>query len=95
MAYDLELATRVRLALAERTDVTERRMFGGLAFMVRGHMCCGVLANDLVRRGVTRAQRAGQPSPSPLRMRNASANERTASLGLAKIAEMTETRRSR
>lgn len=38
MAYDEELADRVREQLAERADVTETRMFGGLAFMVAGHM---------------------------------------------------------
>ena len=36
MAYDEELVTRVRALLAERTDVTERPMFGGLTFMVGG-----------------------------------------------------------
>ena len=38
MAYDEELADRIRLHLAERTDVVEKRMFGGLGFMVGGHM---------------------------------------------------------
>ena len=38
MAYDEALAARVRAALALEPDVAERRMFGGLAFMVRGHM---------------------------------------------------------
>jgi TfoX/Sxy family transcriptional regulator of competence genes len=50
MAYDEELAGRVRAALADRTDVEEKRMFGGLTFMVAGQMCCGVLKNDLVIR---------------------------------------------
>jgi hypothetical protein len=34
MAYDEKLATRVRRLLSDRTDVTERAMFGGLTFMV-------------------------------------------------------------
>lgn len=38
MPYDEELADRIRLHLAERTDVVEKRMFGGLAFMVGGHL---------------------------------------------------------
>lgn len=38
MAYDEELAEHIRLHLAERTDVTEKRMFGGIAFMVGGHL---------------------------------------------------------
>jgi hypothetical protein len=51
MAYDEELAERVRAALAERVHLLdERKMFGGLAFMVEGHMCCGVLGEDLMLR---------------------------------------------
>jgi TfoX/Sxy family transcriptional regulator of competence genes len=50
MAYDQELAGRVRATLADRTDVDEKKMFGGLTFMVGGQMCCGVLKNDLVVR---------------------------------------------
>src|SRR5215467_11213484 len=50
VAYNEELAERVRAALASRTDVEEKRMFGGLTFMVGGQMCCGVLKNDLVVR---------------------------------------------
>lgn len=50
MAYDEELAARAREALAERVEVGERKMFGGLALMVDGHMCCGVIGDDLVVR---------------------------------------------
>lgn len=50
MGYDEGIAERVRALLASRADVIERRMFGGLAFMVRGNMCCGVLGSDLVVR---------------------------------------------
>lgn len=42
MAYDEELVHRIRALLGERTDVTEKRMFGGLAFMIRGHMTVSV-----------------------------------------------------
>lgn len=38
MAYDEELADRVRAALRAEPDVDEKRMFGGLGFMVDGHM---------------------------------------------------------
>ena len=38
MAYDLDLAERIREALATEPEVTERKMFGGLAFLLRGHM---------------------------------------------------------
>ena len=41
MAYDETLALRIREALDVRAGVVERKMFGGLAFMVNGNMCCG------------------------------------------------------
>ena len=50
MAYDEKLAERVRAALANRDDVVEKRMFGGIAFMVRGHMSCGIVASTLMVR---------------------------------------------
>jgi TfoX/Sxy family transcriptional regulator of competence genes len=50
MAYDEKLAERVRQALAERDDVVEKRMFGGVAFMVRGHMSCGIVGSTLMVR---------------------------------------------
>jgi TfoX/Sxy family transcriptional regulator of competence genes len=50
MAYDEHLAARVRALLADRTDVTERKMFGGLTFMVGGNMCCGVNKDELIVR---------------------------------------------
>jgi hypothetical protein len=50
MAYDEKLAERVRRAMAGRRRITERKMFGGLAFLSGGRMCCGVLNDDLVVR---------------------------------------------
>jgi len=50
VAYDQELASRVRALLAAHAGVEEKKMFGGLSFMVAGQMCCGVLKNDLVVR---------------------------------------------
>src|SRR5262245_11768713 len=50
MAYDEKLAERVRAILAKRVDVVEKRMFGGIAFMVRGHMRCGIVASTLMVR---------------------------------------------
>jgi TfoX/Sxy family transcriptional regulator of competence genes len=38
MAYDEDLANRIRELLADEAGVTEQRMFGGLAFLVRGNM---------------------------------------------------------
>jgi len=40
VAYDLVTAERVRHLLADRHDVNERKMMGGLCFMVKGGMCC-------------------------------------------------------
>jgi TfoX/Sxy family transcriptional regulator of competence genes len=50
VAYDVHLADRIRLILKSTGEFSERKMFGGLAFMVNGHMCCGVLKTDLVLR---------------------------------------------
>jgi len=50
VTYSEKMAFRVRKALARRTDVVELKMFGGLGFMVGGHMCCGVIREDLMVR---------------------------------------------
>jgi TfoX/Sxy family transcriptional regulator of competence genes len=50
MSYDEELAQRTRAILASRDDVIEKKMFGGLAFMVRGHMCVGIVDRELMVR---------------------------------------------
>jgi TfoX/Sxy family transcriptional regulator of competence genes len=50
MAYDERLADRARNVLADSPGVTEREMFGGLAIMLDGHMCCGVVGDELMLR---------------------------------------------
>jgi len=50
MAYDEGVAKRVRTALGNSPDVVEKRMFGGIAFMLRGNMCCGVIGGRLILR---------------------------------------------
>lgn len=50
MAYDEHLANRIRRALGDRDDLSERQMFGGLAFLCRGRMCCGIVGADLMVR---------------------------------------------
>ncbi len=50
MAWDERLAARLREVLASRTDVSERKMFGGLCFMVSGHMCCGLTSEAFMVR---------------------------------------------
>jgi TfoX/Sxy family transcriptional regulator of competence genes len=52
MAYDEKLAARIRQTLSGRSDITERKMFGGVAFLRDGRMCCGVAGPDLVVRVV-------------------------------------------
>ncbi len=68
MAYDEELAARIRSALAGRDGVTERKMFGGLAFMLRGNMCCGIVKTELMLRlGPEGADLAlGRPHTRPM-----------------------------
>jgi TfoX/Sxy family transcriptional regulator of competence genes len=59
MAYDEDLAERVRNVVSVRADVTERKMFGGIAFMVARNMACGVMGEDLiVRLGDEEAKKA-------------------------------------
>jgi TfoX/Sxy family transcriptional regulator of competence genes len=50
MAYDEALARRVRTALEGKSGLSERKMFGGLAFMVQGNMCCGIVREELMVR---------------------------------------------
>lgn len=50
MAYDEAFAERVKAVLKSRRSVTEKKMFGGLCFMVNGNMACGVEKNKLVVR---------------------------------------------
>lgn len=50
MAFDETLAGRVRGVLARRRGVSEKKMFGGLAFLHEGRMFCGVIGGDLVVR---------------------------------------------
>ena len=50
MAYDEELADRLREHLAPVKRITEREMFGGISFMIGGNLCCGVLGADLIVR---------------------------------------------
>jgi TfoX/Sxy family transcriptional regulator of competence genes len=59
MAYDEDLAHRVREVAPAGGEVTERKMFGGLAFLLGGHMFAGVVGSELmVRIGSEAAARA-------------------------------------
>ena len=50
MAYDEGIAERLREVFDDRPDVAEKKMFGGIAFMMRGHMCCGIVDDKLMAR---------------------------------------------
>ncbi len=50
MAYSEVLASRIREVLAGRKGVMEKKMFGGLTFLLHGHMCCGITDDRLVLR---------------------------------------------
>lgn len=51
MAYDVNLADRIRKVLDNKNVAyKEQEMFGGIAFMVKGKMCVGVIKNDLMAR---------------------------------------------
>lgn len=68
MAYDEILAERIRTILVRRKGITERRMFGGLAFMASGNMACGIVKDELmVRVGPERFEDAlAQPHARPM-----------------------------
>jgi hypothetical protein len=50
VAFDAILADRIRHHLARKKNFTERKMFGGVCFLLNGNMCCGVLGPDLIIR---------------------------------------------
>jgi TfoX/Sxy family transcriptional regulator of competence genes len=50
MAFDEHLAERVRQIVGERKGLSEKKMFGGLAFLLHGNMSCGIHGNELIVR---------------------------------------------
>lgn len=57
--YDRDLAERVRKELVGTRGVTEKEMFGGLTFLLRGRMFCGITEDALMARvGPDRAEQA-------------------------------------
>jgi TfoX/Sxy family transcriptional regulator of competence genes len=47
MAYDEALAERIKSIIGAREALTERKMFGGIAWMVGGNMACGVMGDEM------------------------------------------------
>jgi hypothetical protein len=71
MAYDEKTAERVRQLLCTRRDVVEKKLMGGLCFMVKGGMCCSVSGRGglLVRVGPESHERMlGEPHVEPMEM---------------------------
>jgi TfoX-like protein len=50
MAFDEKLAGRIRKHLGKRKGLTEKQMFGGIAFLLNGNMCCGVHRDEMIVR---------------------------------------------
>lgn len=50
MPFDEGVAERLREVFEGREDIVEKRMFGGIAFMHRGNMCCGIVNDVLMAR---------------------------------------------
>lgn len=50
MAYDEGVAERIREVFEGRHDIVEKKMFGGIAFMHSGNMCCGIVDDMLMAR---------------------------------------------
>ncbi len=50
MAFDEKLAARIRTHLGKRTGLVEKKMFGGVAFLLKGNMCCGIHRDALIVR---------------------------------------------
>jgi TfoX/Sxy family transcriptional regulator of competence genes len=67
MAYDQDLAQRIRARLGSHPGLQEKKMFGGIAFLIQGNMACGVNGENLiVRVGPHRAEEAlAQPNTRP------------------------------
>lgn len=70
MAYNVRLAQRMRESLAEINDLEEKKMFGGVGFLIQGNMACGVNGDDIiVRVGPERYEEAlSHPSTRPFDM---------------------------
>ena len=50
MAYDQEAAQRVRELISKQPGYVEKKMFGGIGFMLHGNMACGINKDDLIVR---------------------------------------------
>ena len=69
MGYDEKTAERVRHILSRRRDVVEKRMIGGLSFMLNGSMCCGLIRTGFMVRIGPEARESAltQPHVRPMK----------------------------
>ena len=75
MAYDEDLANRIRELIAMESGLTEKKMFGGLAFLIDGNMSVGVSGQGGLMVRVDPAETdalAGKPHARPFEMRGRS-----------------------
>jgi TfoX/Sxy family transcriptional regulator of competence genes len=63
MAYDESLGRRIRVTLAGQVGLLEKKMFGGVGFLVNGNMACGVHKNNLIVRVGPEKYQAALDSP--------------------------------
>lgn len=68
MAFSEKLAERIRQQLNDETGIVEKKMFGGLAFMVNGNMSCGVVGEDLMVRVGAEAYESALAEPDAREM---------------------------
>jgi len=70
MAFDTTLADRIRRHLETIDGITEQKLFGGIGFMLRGNMCCGVMKDSLLVRVGPEAHddAVAQPHAEPMSM---------------------------
>ena len=50
MAYDEDLAERIRRSMSRRRGIAEKKMFGGIGFLLGGNLCVGVWKDSLIAR---------------------------------------------
>ncbi len=64
MPYDTNLASRVRTILEKYPGWVEKKMFGGVGFILRGNMACGVQGDDLLVRVGAESNEAALSRPN-------------------------------
>ena len=67
MAFDEGLAERIRGALGRRKGLTEKKMFGGIAFLLNGNMCVGIHKSSLIVRLAPEETEAALAQPNTKR----------------------------